>query len=552
MVLPRLLLAAAAASSLLAERASAKDAFVFLGATGDNALRPNGVWRGVFEAFASGTFDKVGGVDIHVAMNTPHTADELHTKVLSSLAPFYDGLKETRGWKCNTKEGNCTPARFMQDISVNIWPGRDAGAQAANMTPSLAPYERVTVYLSVPPFVFGSWSKAAIDHWGEGAKHRVHVACEKPFGAGLADADVLHEGIIGAGVPEANLHIVDHWLSFFMNRNLMKLRALVEPRLLAGGHLRWGAEAVEKVVVTEFETRGLNGRGGFFDGVGQVRDMVQSHLLQVLALALAPTDATDVTAAKLAVLNRTNVSACKLGQYDGFLLEPKLKYHPAFADATLSEVMLTVDSDEWRGVPIVIATGKDMGAQLYTVDFYQKGGQGVLTFEIGKEETGLGGVRVKDWPLLDSSPFDAPAPGFGSQGSVRMTPEVHAGTGYILNYSDPSLYFPKPYALMASSLLTRDYGAAFVSYPECRSSWIIVTASSPDVCLDPPPGQVKVYKPPDACGHGAPSVCWQSTTVEDVYNNTFKCTPEHDKLYANVSLYHYKCKPPPSGLTIVV
>merc|ERR1719162_2082278 len=58
-----------------------KDAFVFLGATGDNALRPNGVWQGVFEAFAGGEFDKVGGLEMHVAMNTPHTVDELRTKV---------------------------------------------------------------------------------------------------------------------------------------------------------------------------------------------------------------------------------------------------------------------------------------------------------------------------------------------------------------------------------------------------------------------------------------------------------------------------------------
>jgi len=217
-------------------------------------------------------------------------------------------------------------------------------------------------------------------------------------------------------------------------------------------------------------------------------------------------------------------------------------------------VFLTVDNDQWRGVPMLIATGKEMGTTLYTVDFYKKGGHGVLTVEIGKEETGRGGVRVKNWPLLGNTPFDAPAPGFGTAGSIRTSPAVTVkdGSGYILNYSNPSLYFPKPYALMAAALLTRDYGSAFVSYPECRRSWNIVTASSTQVCLDPRPEMVRIYKAPSACGNAAPHVCWQNFTVEDMYNSTFKCTPQNDKLHANVSLYRSKCPTPQSGLTIVV
>jgi len=379
----------------------------------------------------------------------------------------------------------------------------------------------------------------------------VHVAAEKPFGTSAADAEQLHGGILSAGVPEANLHLVDHWLSFFMNRKLPALRAIVQPRL----GLNWDAGSVAKVVVTEFEARGLEGRGGFFDGVGQVRDMVQSHLLQVLALTLLDPAQEDVTAAKMAIFSNASVSDCSGGQYEGFLLEPKLKFHADSADATLCEVLLSVDTDAWRGVPMVIRTGKDMGTTLYTVEVFQKDGPGVLTFEIGKEETGLGGVKVRDWPLADSGELSVPGPGFphAAPAEIRMTPAVsESGNGYIVNYSDPRLYFPKPYALMAASLLSREYEEAFVSYPECRRSWEIVTAGSPARCLDPGPGAVRVYQVPSKCGNTPPAVCWEKKTVQDVYNDTFKCTPQHDALYKNVSLYRAKCQPPARPALVLV
>ena len=146
-------------------------------------------------------------------------------------------------------------------MQVNIWPTREADAQAKNMTQSLAGYERVTVYLSIPPFVFGDWSKAAADNWAEGSKNRVHIAAEKPFGTSTSDADSLHASIISA-VPEDNLHLVDHWLSFFMDRHLPAFRSLVQPRLTGSGEdkrLEWSGKDFSKIVVTEYETRGLEG-----------------------------------------------------------------------------------------------------------------------------------------------------------------------------------------------------------------------------------------------------------------------------------------------------
>merc|ERR1712216_930884 len=125
-----------------------------------------------------------------------------------------------------------------------------------------------------------------------------------------------------------------------------------------------------------------------------------------------------------------------------------------------------------KDVELVIQTGKAMDINLYSIDIYQRGGPGVLTYDIGKEEVGIADIKVKNWPLKDSSSFSAPLPGFGA-GSVRkMTPNVDAsGNGYILAYDDPNLYFPKPYSKIVNALVAGDYSAAFVTWEECERSW---------------------------------------------------------------------------------
>jgi len=534
----------------------ARDAFVFLGATGDNALRPSGVWSGLYEAFAAGVFNK-DSVGIHVALNVPHTVDEMNKEVVASLTPLYQELKQNKGWKCLAEGGDCSPQRLLKDVVVNIWKDRDPNAQAADMKASLTEYERITVYLSIPPFAFGSWSEAAVLNWGQGAKHRVHVAAEKPFGTSLADADRLHKSILDAGVPENNLHLVDHWLSFFMIRNMPIWRGLVE-RMLG---IDFSSKGFSRIVITEFETRGLDGRGGFFDGVGQVRDMVQSHLLQVMALALVDPDAKPRSDAKLAIFKSAMISSCDLAQYDGFLLEPKLKFHNASADATLCKVALDVGLDAWKNVKIIIQTGKDMGELSYTVDFHQRDGNGILTYEVGKEETGVAGIKVANWPLANNiSVYGAPFPGFDpSKTWPESPPEVSSsGNGYLLNYNKPGIYFPKPYAMMVAALLKADYSAAFVTYPECHESWRVVTARGDRECLDPPPENVKVYTPPASCGNKAPSVCFKkwgrskNQTVQDIYDFTFSCTAAHDTEFKNISIYQSKCHPKPKEVEMVV
>merc|ERR1711862_418187 len=125
---------------------------------------------------------------------------------------------------------------------------------------------------------------------------------------------------------------------------------------------------------------------------------------------------------------------------------------------------------------------------------------------------------------------------------MQAFPKVDAtGSGYILRYNDPTLYFPKPYAKIAKALVTGDYGAAFVTWPECQRSWEIITGSSPSVCLDPPPEKVEIYIPAFLCDKTAPDICDQHQTVAYMYNTKFACTAQHDEWYKDVDFYKAKC-----------
>ena len=131
-----------------------------------------------------------------------------------------------------------------------------------------------------------------------------------------------------------------------MVRHLPKFRAIAERYL----GVAFSRTSVQRIVVTQFEERGLSGRGGFFDTVGQARDMIQSHLLQVLAVFLMSSGDYSRSDGKLAILDKMEILSCTLGQYDGFLFEPGLKYRGEFTDATLCSAHIAVRTEEWRDV----------------------------------------------------------------------------------------------------------------------------------------------------------------------------------------------------------
>lgn len=200
------------------------------------------------------------------------------------------------------------------------------------------------------------------------------LVLEKPFGIDAASARELNRTVTSL-VPESHVHRVDHFLGKSTVLNILGLRfanRLFEPL--------WSNEHVATVDIVFDEDLGLEGRAGYYDKNGALRDMVQSHLLQVLALlAMEPPprlDERELRDRMADVLRATRVagepsSASRRARWTAGRIDGREL--PAYADEegvdpargteTLAEVDLRVDNWRWAGVPFRLRSGKGLGSQ---------------------------------------------------------------------------------------------------------------------------------------------------------------------------------------------
>ncbi|MCI0477313.1 MAG: glucose-6-phosphate dehydrogenase, partial [Anaerolineales bacterium] len=192
-----------------------------------------------------------------------------------------------------------------------------------------------------------------------GAWERLIV--EKPFGSDLASARALNRQIL-AVFDEAQIYRIDHYLGKETVQNIFAFRfanTILEPL--------WNRNYVDHVQITAAESIGVEERGGYYDGAGALRDMVQSHLLQLVALtAMEPPvsfDATAVHDEKAKVL-RAMCPLCERdvdqvvvrGQYAAYRAEPRVA--PTSTTETFVALKLLIDNWRWAGVPFYLRTGK--------------------------------------------------------------------------------------------------------------------------------------------------------------------------------------------------
>jgi glucose-6-phosphate 1-dehydrogenase len=227
-------------------------------------------------------------------------------------------------------------------------------ATYAAMSAELGPAKRILYYLEVPPALFGRIAEG-ISGAGRAAGSRVMV--EKPFGSDLASARALN-ATIHKYFPEEAVYRVDHWLGLDPVESLMFARfanSVIEP-LLNRNHVR-------SIQITMAEAFDVADRGSFYDKNGAIRDVVQNHLLQVLATVLAdPPDGTGLNswiASKsqvLGALRPLGPADVVKGQYDGYLSVAGVA--PGSTTETFVAVRLAADSWRWESVPILIRAGK--------------------------------------------------------------------------------------------------------------------------------------------------------------------------------------------------
>ena len=214
--------------------------------------------------------------------------------------------------------------------------------------------KRVLFYLEVPPFLFGRIADG-IASVGRAAGNRVMV--EKPFGDDEASARALNDQM-HQHFPEESIYRVDHWLGLDPVESLMFARfanSIIEPIL--------NRTYVQSIQITMAEAFDVADRGSFYDKTGAIKDVIQNHMLQVLATVLAdPPDGTGLDswvsskADVIGALRPLDPSEVVKGQYAGYLDVAGVA--PGSTTETYAAIRLHADSWRWEGVPILIRAGK--------------------------------------------------------------------------------------------------------------------------------------------------------------------------------------------------
>ncbi len=219
-------------------------------------------------------------------------------------------------------------------------------------------------YLALPPPA----AESVLEGMAEKAlpTENARILMEKPFGVDMESARRWNR-LLERVFPENAIHRIDHYLAKDTVRNLLVFRfanILFEPV--------WNRHYVDHIQVSATETLGVENRGGYYDGIGVVRDMLQNHCLLMLAFAAmeAPlADSGESVRDRISDLLRSVTPPAPgdfiFGQYDGYRGAPGVD--PASTTPTFAAVRLFVENWRWHGVPIYLMSGKSLDRRVSEV-----------------------------------------------------------------------------------------------------------------------------------------------------------------------------------------
>jgi len=278
----------------------------------------------------------------------------------------------------------------------------------------------VIFYFAVAARFFGTiaghLAQAGLLKQPEGAYRRLII--EKPFGRDLASAEALDKQLLGL-VAEDQIYRIDHFMGKEMVQNVFALRfanGMFEPV--------WSAQHIDHVQIMAAETIGVEGRGGFYETTGALRDMVPNHLFTLLAMttmehpaAYTPDAVHEARAKVIAAVDHLAPGDAVRAQYTaGTVLDKPVKGYrespnvsPTSTTETYVALKLTIDNDRWRGVPFYLRTGKCLAARHTRISIHFKQpdtavfgaegdrerGQNVLRIEIEPHEAAIFDLNVK-------------------------------------------------------------------------------------------------------------------------------------------------------------
>jgi glucose-6-phosphate 1-dehydrogenase len=334
----------------------------------------------------------------------------------------------------------------------------------------LLPQNR-SFYLSLPPSVFPT----TVERLGAAGLNKsngwTRLVIEKPFGRDLASAVKLNE-LVHRCFDESQVYRIDHYLGKETVQNLIVFRfanAMFEAL--------WNRDHVESVMITVAEELGVEKRAGYYETAGALRDMVQSHLTQLLALVAmdvpAGLDAASIRAEKLKVLRSIRPISPEdavLGQYEpgqidgkdvpGYREEPGVS--PDSRTETFAALTLHVESWRWQGVPFYLRTGKRMLRRLTEIEIKFRRAPVWMFRSVRHDELHRNTLLVTLQPNEGFSLFfDVKAP--GEPFRLRRLP-LH------FSYDEEFAALPEAYQTLILDLLVGDQ-TLFVHAAEVEASW---------------------------------------------------------------------------------
>ncbi|MQA76965.1 MAG: glucose-6-phosphate dehydrogenase [Streptosporangiales bacterium] len=333
-------------------------------------------------------------------------------------------------------------------------------------------------YLSVPPGLFPrtveQLKSSGLADQGTGWRR---VVIEKPFGHDLESARDLNR-TVDAVFPPDSVFRIDHYLGKETVQNILALRfanTMFEPI--------WNRNYVDNVQITMAEDIGIGGRAGYYDGIGAARDVIQNHLLQLLAL-VAMEEPISFDARDLRMEKEKALSAVKLparldlhtarGQYaagwqggvqvGGYLQEEGITR--SSTTETYAAVRLEVDTRRWAGVPFYLRTGKRLARRVTEIALELHRAPHLPFAETATEELGHNAIVIR------VQPDEGVTVRFGSKvpGTAMEVRDVNMDFAYGESFTEAS---PEAYERLLLDVLLGD-PPLFPRHEEVELSWQIL------------------------------------------------------------------------------